>query len=109
VPHAWESGLIFEETTETLFCGDLFTHVGNGPAVTRDSIVDAAIKTEEMFQATSLTPKTGPTIRSLAALKPKRLAVMHGSCFEGDCEGALLALADYYDSALDAAERKVRA
>ena len=25
VPHAWESGLIFEETTKTLFTGDLFT------------------------------------------------------------------------------------
>jgi flavorubredoxin len=108
VPHAWESGLIFEETTETLFCGDLFTHVGNGPAVTRESIVEPAVKTEEMFKSSSLTPNTGPTIRKLAALKPKRLAVMHGSCFEGDCEATLLALADYYDSALKAAERKVK-
>lgn len=28
VPHSWESGLIFEETTSTLFCGDLFTQFG---------------------------------------------------------------------------------
>src|SRR6516162_10186649 len=34
VPHAWESGLMFEETTATLFCGDLFTHTGRGePAI----------------------------------------------------------------------------
>lgn len=107
-PHAWESGLVFEETTETLFCGDLFTHLGNGPALTRESIVEPAVKAEEMFKSSSLTPTTGPTIRNLAALKPKRLAVMHGSCFEGDCENALLALADYYDSALAKAERLVR-
>ena len=25
VPHGWEAGLIYEETTGTLLCGDLFT------------------------------------------------------------------------------------
>lgn len=106
VPHAWESGLIFEETSGTLFCGDLFAHVGNGPALTSDSIVEAAVVAEEMFKSTSLSPRTGPTIRRLAALKPKRLAVMHGSCFEGDCESALMALAHYYDTSLASAATK---
>jgi len=99
VPHAWESGLIYEEITGTLFCGDLFTHIGQGPAVTTDSIVAAAIAAENAFQATSLTPATGPTIRMLAALKPSRLAVMHGSCFAGDCAAALADLAAYYEAA----------
>src|ERR1700744_1033376 len=39
VPHGWEAGLLFEETTGTLLCGDLFTHPGNGPAVTEADIV----------------------------------------------------------------------
>lgn len=99
VPHAWESGLIYEEMTGTLFCGDLFTHVGQGPAVTTDNIVEAAIAAEKAFQATSLTPGTGPTIRMLAALKPSRLAVMHGSCYAGDCAAVLLELAAYYEMA----------
>jgi flavorubredoxin len=103
VPHAWESGLIFEESTSTLFTGDLFTHAGNGPALTKDSIVPAAIQTEEAFHSTSLAPNIGRTIRRLATLKPKRLAVMHGSCFEGDCARELNALADYYEGALAAA------
>lgn len=103
VPHAWESGLIFEQTTGTLFTGDLFTHAGNGPAVTRESIVPAAIQTEEAFHSTSLAPNIGRTIRKLAALEPKRLAVMHGSCFEGDCVRELNGLADYYEGALAAA------
>ena len=105
VPHAWESGLIYEETTGTLFCGDLFAHLGNGAAITRDGIVEPAVVAEEMFKSSSLTPRTAPTIRRLAALKPKRLAVMHGSCFEGDCERALLALADYYDTSLRSAQQ----
>ena len=104
VPHAWESGLMYEETTGTLFCGDLFTAAGDGPALTREPIVEAAARTEDMFRASSLTPQLGPTIRRLAALRPRRLAVMHGSCFEGDAAGQLLKLADYYEGALKAAQ-----
>jgi flavorubredoxin len=99
VPHAWESGLIYEEVTGTLFCGDLLTQVGQGPAITTDSVVAAAIAAEDAFQATSLTPATGPTIRRLAALTPARLAVMHGSCYAGDCAAALAELATYYEAA----------
>lgn len=101
VPHAWESGLMYEETTGTLFTGDLFTHVGKGePAIAGASIVPPSIATEDMFHATALTPSTGPTIRRLAALKPKRLAVMHGTCFEGDSASELEALAAYYEKKL---------
>ncbi|HXV01471.1 MAG TPA: MBL fold metallo-hydrolase, partial [Caulobacteraceae bacterium] len=45
VPHAWESGVMFEETTATLFCGDLFTQVGDGPAITAEDIVPLATRT----------------------------------------------------------------
>jgi flavorubredoxin len=99
VPHAWESGIIFEETTGTLFSGDLFSHVGNGPALTKDSIVAPAIQAEEVFQASALTPNTAPTIRRLAGMSPSRLAVMHGSSFEGDAVGELMHLADFYEKA----------
>ena len=105
VPHAWESGVIYEETTGTLFCGDLFTHLGNGPALTEDSILEPAIAAEEAFQATALTPQTASTIRMLAALSPARLAVMHGSSFRGDCAGQLSRLADYYEKVHEAAAR----
>ncbi|MCC6748772.1 MAG: MBL fold metallo-hydrolase [Deltaproteobacteria bacterium] len=100
VPHGWEARLLFEETTRTLLCGDLFTHTGDGPAVTAGDIVGPAQKTEELFHATCLTPTTGATIRTLAALEPLTLAVMHGSSFNGDVTGALEALAQYYDRQL---------
>jgi flavorubredoxin len=103
VPHAWESGLMFEETTGTLLAGDLFTQVGDGPALTREGIVEAARRTEDMFKSTSLTTHTAATIRRLASLQPRTIAVMHGSCFEGDCAGQLNDLADYYESAFRAA------
>jgi flavorubredoxin len=96
VPHAWEARVLFEETTGTLLCGDLFTHVGDAPALTREDIVGPALDAEDMFRSSCLTPQTAPTIRRLAALRPQRLGLMHGSSFEGDCAAALEALADGY-------------
>lgn len=102
VPHAWESGLLFEESTATLFCGDLFTQLGDGPALTRGDIVAPAIAAEDMFRSSSLSPAMGPTIRRLATLVPGILALMHGPSFTGDAAGALRALADSYDARLRA-------
>lgn len=102
VPHAWESGLIYEETTRTLFTGDLFTQAGNGPALTEESITPAAAQTESMFRSSSLTAQTAPTIRRLAALEPTTLCVMHGTCFRGDGARELQALADFYQGAFEA-------
>ena len=39
---------MFEETTGTLLSGDLFTQAGDGPALTRESLVEAAARTEDM-------------------------------------------------------------
>jgi flavorubredoxin len=103
IPHGWEAGLIHEETTGTLFCGDLFTQVGNDKALTEGDIVGPAIAAEDMFRASSLNPGTGDTIRKLADLKPRTLALMHGPSFTGDCSGALKALAEDYDARLLAA------
>ncbi|WP_193368410.1 MBL fold metallo-hydrolase [Pelagibius marinus] len=103
VPHGWDAGLFYEETTGTLFCGDLFTHVGAGPAVTEDDILEPARAAEEMFHATSLTAVTAPTIRELAKLQPRTLALMHGASFRGDGQAMLNGLADFYAEKLRAA------
>jgi flavorubredoxin len=97
VPHGWEARVLFEETTRTLLCGDLFSHTGDGPALTTDDIVGPAKKAEELFHATCLTPTTGAAIRKLADLHPKTLGLMHGSSFNGDTERSLQQLADLYD------------
>jgi flavorubredoxin len=102
VPHGWEAQVLYEQTSATLFCGDLFTHVGDGEPLTHQSIVESAMAAEEMFGATSLGPLTAPTIRKLAELRPRRLALMHGSSFEGDAAGELNILADRYEELLRA-------
>ena len=103
VPHGWEAGLLFEETTGTLLCGDLFTHTGNGPALSSSDIVGPAILGEDGFGFSCLSPGTAPEIRRLAELAPRTLAVMHGSSFSGDGGAALRELADDYDRRIRAA------
>ena len=100
VPHAWEARVLFEETTKTLLCGDLFTHLGRGPALTDNDLVEPANQAEDAFRASCLTPATGATIRTLGKLEPNTLATMHGSSFSGDCVDALSRLADSYDERL---------
>lgn len=97
VPHAWEAQLFYDETTGTLFCGDLFTQIGAPPALVHDSdLITAAMAAEEMFHSTSLGVATAPTIRGLADLQPRTLALMHGPSATGGCADALLGLADEY-------------
>jgi flavorubredoxin len=101
VPHCWDAGLLYEPTTGTLFCSDLFTHVGDPPAVTDGDILEPAIAAEAQFRYTAVTPATGPTIRRLASLAPRTLAVMHGSSFSGAAAPVLQRLADFYDGLLE--------
>lgn len=93
VPHGWEAGCFYEETAGTLFCGDILTHTGDGPAITDSDIVGPALASEAVFHAMTMAPNTRPVIERLAALRPRTLAVMHGSSFSGDGAGALRAFA----------------
>ena len=95
VPHGWEAGVFYEESDDTLFCGDLFTHVGQTPALTRDDILGPAIAAEGAFQAMTMAPGTAGALERMAALKPSRLALMHGASFEGYGSEPLRGLAEF--------------
>lgn len=96
-PHGWDAGVLYEETTSTLLCGDLFTQLGNDRALTDGDVVGPAIAAEDLFKYSALNPAMGATIRSLAKLAPRTLALMHGPSYSGDGAAALNALADDYD------------
>jgi len=96
-PHGWDAGVLYEESTRTLLCGDLFTQLGDGPALTDGDVGGPAIAGENLFRYSSLAPGMGATIRALAKLAPRTLALMHGPSFSGDGAAALRALADDYD------------
>jgi flavorubredoxin len=94
VPHAWEAGVLYDVTTKTLFCGDLFTRLGEYVATTSDDIVGPAVDAEDTLSGSlSLHPASGAVIRRLAELDVETLALMHGPAFTGDCSAALRDLA----------------
>lgn len=105
VPHGWDAGVILEETTGTLLCGDLFTRLGHSPATSTEDVVGPALEAEGMFAATALTPHTGPTLRRLSGLAPRTLGLMHGPAFQGECAKALSELGGAYERMLGEALR----
>jgi flavorubredoxin len=107
LPHGWEAGLLFEETTATLLAGDLFTALGHVPAMSQGDIVAPALDTEDRFHATALTARTARKIRELAQLAPATLATMHASSFSGDGATALHDLADGYQARFTESAREL--
>lgn len=96
VPHGWEAQVLFEETTGTLLSGDLVSQLGRGAPLTSADVVEAALRAERVFHQTSPGSNVVHTLRKLAELSPQRLAIMHGSSYEGDGRKLLHALADGY-------------
>lgn len=97
VPHGWEARVLFEETTGTLLCGDLFSHLGDGPALVTGDVIDPAMQAEAIFRSSSMAPDTADVMRRLGDLNPSTLAIMHGSSYSGDGSKALYDLAAAYE------------
>jgi flavorubredoxin len=95
VPHGWEAGVFYDAEDRVLFCGDLFTHVGDPAPLTEAGVLEPAIAAEAAFGAMTMAPQTAGILRELAALEPKTLALMHGSSFTGDAAAQLQGLADW--------------
>jgi flavorubredoxin len=95
LPHGWDAGVLFEETQKTLLCSDLFHQVGNVEPLTSADVAGRSHQAMKEYQAGILaeyvpyTPLTARNLKKLADLKPKTLAIMHGSSFTGDCARAL--------------------
>jgi len=93
LPHGWECGYFFDRTTQTLFCGDLFTQPGMGeePLVSGD-ILGPSEAFRGQMDYFSHSRDASSLIEKLAQLKPKVLACMHGSAWSGDGAGMLRSL-----------------
>lgn len=98
LPHGWDAGVMFEETNKTLLCSDLFHQNGNVADITDKDILGShkrsMLEYEQgpLMEYTPYTHQTAKLLYSLADLKPKTLATMHGSSFYGNCSQALINL-----------------
>lgn len=106
LPHGWDASALFEETEGTLFCSDLFHQLGDMDPLTTSDVVGRSIEALKEYQGGILadyapyTPNTAALFGKLAALSPQRLAIMHGSSFEGDGATALTDLAAGFEEVL---------
>ena len=95
LPHGWDAGVLFEEDQKTLLCSDLFHQTGDVEPLTESDVVGRSHQAMKEYQAGILadyvpyTPLTAQNLKKLADLKPKTLAIMHGSSFTGDCARAI--------------------
>ncbi|MCU0809604.1 MAG: MBL fold metallo-hydrolase [Thiobacillaceae bacterium] len=95
LPHAWECGLLSEERTKTLFCGDLFTQGGAKlPVLTEADILEPSEAFRANMDYFSHAKYAGEMLERLATTAPETLACMHGSAWRGDGAQLLRALGD---------------
>jgi len=84
-PHGWECGHLYEESTSTLFCGDLFTQGGHEhDALTKADILASSEVMRSGMDYYSATSHGAALADKLAATNPSVLACMHGASWEGD-------------------------
>lgn len=94
LPHGWETGYIADESTRTLFCGDLFTQPGRGEAaLTSGDILGPSEMFRGLMDYYAHSKNAAALFEKLAAFEPETLAVMHGSAFRGDGASLLRELA----------------
>ncbi len=95
LPHAWECGVLMDETTSTLFCGDLFTQGGTDcPPLTESDILAPSEAFRHEMDYFSHTKNGRALLEKLAATNPTTLACMHGSAWRGEGSHLLRALSD---------------
>lgn len=99
LPHAWDCGLMIDDATHTLLCGDLFTQPGDG----KEALVETDILgPSEAFRGAmdyyAHAPSTNAMLERLANEAPTTLACMHGSAWRGDGATLLRALARSIES-----------
>ncbi len=95
VPHGWECGFMFESSTRTLLCGDLFTQGGDRtPAVVETDILGPSEAFRKAMDYYAHSPETPKILERIAGTNPRVLACMHGSAWRGDGAKLIRALAD---------------
>jgi flavorubredoxin len=94
VPHGWDCGVLFDLSTKTLFCGDLFTQPGAGmAAVTESEVLTASEGMRGMMDYYAHATSTTAMLGRLTDLRPSMLACQHGSAYRGDGAALLRELA----------------
>lgn len=85
LPHGWDCGYMFEKSTRTLLCGDLFTQPGDvHDPLTEADILEPSEGMRSGMDYFAHGSQTTVLLEKLAATSPGTLACMHGAAWSGD-------------------------
>jgi flavorubredoxin len=73
VPHGWDAHVLYEETTGTLFCGDLFSQVGDVPALTTATCLTPPCRPRTCSAPPASRPPRRPPSAGSPSSNPRRL------------------------------------
>jgi flavorubredoxin len=82
--HHWDSMMVYEEHTGSLFPADLYIQPGDQPPVVTEDLSDAMV---ELYRGVGIFAHEGPvreTVDRLEALAPRWIHAMHGGTIAGD-------------------------
>jgi flavorubredoxin len=80
--HHWDSMMIFEETTKSLFTSDLFIQPGNNKPVTSDDYSESMINLYRFAGIFANEKPVRDITKRLEELLPNMVYPMHGSCID---------------------------
>jgi flavorubredoxin len=80
--HHWDSMMMFEENTKSLFSSDLFIQPGQHKPVTSDDLSKDMIQLYNILGIFASEEPVKRTVQKLIKLGPKLICPMHGSAFD---------------------------
>jgi flavorubredoxin len=80
--HHWDSMMIFEENTKSLFTSDLFIQPGNNKPITSDDYSESMINLYRVAGIFASEKLVRDTTKRLEDLLPNMVYPMHGSCID---------------------------
>jgi flavorubredoxin len=82
--HHWDSMMVVEETTNSLFPSDLYLQPGEQPPVTSEDLTTEMLEAYRMFGIFAHEEPVRAVARRIDALRPDWIHAMHGATIAGD-------------------------
>jgi flavorubredoxin len=82
--HHWDSMMVIEETTNSLFPSDLYLQPGEQPPVTSENLTEEMLAAYRMYGIFAHEDPVRAVARRIEALAPDWVHAMHGATITGD-------------------------
>jgi flavorubredoxin len=82
--HHWDSMMVVDETTNSVFSSDLYLQPGEQPAVSSENLAAEMLEAYRMYGIFAHEDPVRAVVRQIEALRPAWIHAMHGATITGD-------------------------